>query len=81
MCRIYREAVGQCVGNIEKNLKLFYCRNVYFFDFYYQYSEKLDGVGPVDNRPSTDSLHHFIQKEIFTCFSKIAVTLKPVMRL
>ena len=22
---------------------------------------KLDGVGPVDNRPSTDQLHHFIQ--------------------
>ena len=21
---------------------------------------KLDGVGPVDNRPSTDSLHHFV---------------------
>ena len=24
---------------------------------------KLDGVGPVDNRPSTDYLHHFVQKE------------------
>ena len=23
---------------------------------------KLDGVGPVDNRPSTDNLHQFIQK-------------------
>ena len=23
---------------------------------------KLDGVGPVDNRPSTDKLHHFVQK-------------------
>ena len=22
---------------------------------------KLDGVGPVDNRPSTDQLHHFVQ--------------------
>ena len=21
---------------------------------------KLDGVGPVDNRPSTDQLHHFV---------------------
>ena len=21
---------------------------------------KLDGVGPVDNRPSTDKLHHFL---------------------
>ena len=24
--------------------------------------EKLDGVGPVDNRPSTNKLHHFVQK-------------------
>ena len=24
---------------------------------------KLDGVGPVDNRPSTNKLHHFIQKK------------------
>ena len=23
---------------------------------------KLDGVGPVDNRPSTDKLHHFVKK-------------------
>ena len=22
---------------------------------------KLDGVGPIDNRPSTDPLHHFVQ--------------------
>ena len=22
---------------------------------------ELDGVGPVDNRPSTDKLHHFVQ--------------------
>ena len=24
---------------------------------------KLDGVGPVDNRPSTDKLNHFVQKK------------------
>ena len=24
---------------------------------------KLDGVGPVDNRPSTDKLHHFVQRK------------------
>ena len=24
---------------------------------------KLDGVGPVDNRPSTDKLHQFVQKK------------------
>ena len=27
------------------------------------FSHKLDGVGPVDNRPSTDKLHHFVQKK------------------
>ena len=26
---------------------------------------KLDGVGPVDNRPSTDKLHHFVKKKGF----------------
>ena len=25
---------------------------------------KLDGVGPVDNRPSIDILHHFVRKKI-----------------
>ena len=25
---------------------------------------KLDGVGPVDNRPSTDKLHHFVRKKL-----------------
>ena len=24
---------------------------------------KLDGVGPIDNRPSTDKLHHFVRKK------------------
>ena len=24
--------------------------------------KKLDGEGPVDNRPSTDKLHHFVKK-------------------
>ena len=24
---------------------------------------KLDGVGPVDNRPSTHKLHHFVKKK------------------
>ena len=27
-------------------------------------TEKLDGVGPVDNRPSTDQLHRFVKKKI-----------------
>ena len=25
--------------------------------------KKLGGVGPVDNRPSTDNLHHFVRKK------------------
>ena len=27
------------------------------------YAWKLDGVGPVDNRPSTDKLHHIVEKK------------------
>ena len=30
--------------------------------------QKLDGVGPVDNRPSTDKLHHFVQFFLFFLF-------------
>ena len=30
----------------------------------FDYALKLDGVGPVDNRPSTDKLHQFVQKKI-----------------
>ena len=40
---------------------------------------KLDGVCPVDNRPSTDQLHHFVQQEKFTFCSKIVATLEPVL--
>ena len=25
---------------------------------------KLDGIGPVDNRPSTDYLNHFVKKKL-----------------
>ena len=28
---------------------------------------KLDGVGTVDNRPSTDKLNHFVRKKHVTC--------------
>ena len=28
------------------------------------YVWKLDGVGPIDNKPSTDKLHHFVWKKI-----------------
>ena len=26
-------------------------------------TRKLDGVGPIDNRPFTDKLHHFVRKK------------------
>ena len=29
---------------------------------------KLDGVGPVNNRPSTDKLHHFVRKKEIKLF-------------
>ena len=32
-------------------------KNIYMFE------NKLDVVGPVDNRPSTDKLHHFVRKK------------------
>ena len=28
---------------------------------------KLDGIGPVDNRPSTNKLHHFVKKKWKKC--------------
>ena len=31
--------------------------------FQHMYAGKLDGVGPVDNRTSTNKLHHFVQKK------------------
>ena len=41
---------------------------------------KLVGVGPVDNRPSTDQLHHFVQQEKFPYSAKIAITFEPVLQ-
>ena len=38
---------------------------VKYRDFLDKYiKKKLDGVGPVDNRPSTDKLDHFVRKKI-----------------
>ena len=34
----------------------------------YQYENKLDGVGPVDNRPSPDKLHQFVNFFLFIFF-------------
>ena len=33
----------------------------------YNIYNKLDGVGPVDNKPSNDKLHHFVLKKNVTC--------------
>ena len=48
--------------------------------FYYGWIQtigkyKLDGVGPVDNRPSTDKLHHLVLKK-----NKIKNKIKIVTR-
>ena len=32
-----------------------------------EWLHKLDGVGPVDNRPSTNKLHQFVKKKHVTC--------------
>ena len=32
-------------------------------DWIFYKLEKIDGVGPVDNRPSTDKLHHFFREK------------------
>ena len=34
-------------------------------DFNMVQKQKLDGVGPIDNRPSTDKLHHFVRNFFF----------------
>ena len=38
----------------------------------WEYCVKLDGVGPVDDRPSTNQLHHFV---IFFILTKIKIKL------
>ena len=38
-------------------------KQLYVDIFGCQLNHKLDGVGPVDNRPSTHELHHFVQKK------------------
>ena len=52
-CRKNCEDLCVCFSHIKLFLlfQLFYCSD----------KKKLDGVGPVDNRPSTDQLHHFVQ--------------------
>ena len=37
--------------------------NGVLFLFKYQLNNKLDGVGPVDNRPSPDKLQYFVKKK------------------
>ena len=36
---------------------------MFLFFRFLKYDRKLDGVGPVDNRPSTDKFHHFVKKK------------------
>ena len=36
----------------------------------YWRTKKLDGVGPIDNKPFTDQLHHFFQFFFDFCFMK-----------
>ena len=47
-------------ANKDKNSFFF----VNFWDHIFKtvFPKKLDGVGPVDNRPSTNKLHHFVKK-------------------
>ena len=53
--------LGPCITRViltvisDTFIKLTYCHLALLY--------KLDGVGPVDNRPSTDKLHHFFQKK------------------
>ena len=55
----------------EKNIKISLASE-FFFNLYSWFmahdgGEELkgDGVGPVDSRPSTDKLHHFVKKKIY----------------
>ena len=41
------------------NIYIYICVFFYFLFFFGRVEKKLDGVGPVDNRPSTNQLHHF----------------------
>ena len=47
--------------------------------FYFGLTEKLDGVGPVDKRPSTDSLHHFV--EFFLRHKKIKKKINKKIKI
>ena len=41
---------------------------------------ELDGVGPVDNRPSTDKLHHTVQKKKKKNLSKFFRKKKKIIK-
>ena len=42
------------------NMDIFYLKSAFILNFGPYFIGKLDGVGPVDNRPSTDKLHPFV---------------------
>ena len=59
---------GRVVLTMSKvKLLLFLCKGFLYL--------KLDGVGPVDNRPSTDQLHHFVQQDKSTNSAKLPLLL------
>ena len=47
-----------------------FCFNFYtvsvktILEYFFSSRKKLDGVGPVDNKPSTDKLHHCQKKNV-----------------
>ena len=42
-----------------KFIQVIYISKITLIRIFRQDTKKLDGVGPVDNRPFTDKLHHF----------------------
>ena len=47
--------------NIINNIRSTYYVSKGYHTFNQELSCKLDGVGPVDNRPSTNYIHHFVK--------------------
>ena len=40
------------------------------------FNDKLDRIGPVDNRPFTNYLHQFVKKKLKIIFSLIYINIK-----
>ena len=52
--------------NFPKYHSILFVNHLIWRELYIQYKLKLDRVGPVDNRPSTNKLHHLVKKNV-TC--------------